>query len=201
MNKLRRIFKKAAWQMTPEGVYVPIPEETESYLYGGPIAEAVAFPFQPPSVIPGVLTRPYAPNDVITKVFGATAFTAYGLPAKLSGSNTVIPIANTADAVYGVLVRPFPRQPLTTTDQGTLYAGTPPTAGPADILRKGYIGVFCRNGVPAEGGQVYIRFQNPTGSKIVGGFEATNTADVYALTGWTFTGVADANGNAEIQSP
>jgi hypothetical protein len=194
-----KVFKKSVWQMNPDGIVLVL-EECESFDYEGPLARAMpAYLYQPPIGIPGVVSRPDAPNDVITKVFGATAFVAYGLPVQLS-SSTVIPISATGQAVFGILVRPFPRQGLTVSDGTQLGSATPPTAGPADVMRKGYITVFNRNGTPTEGGNVYIRFQNPSGSKIVGGIEATSTADTYQLTGWSFMGAADTNGNVEISS-
>lgn len=193
-----KIFKKSVWQMNPDGM-VLLPEECESFDYEGPLSLAVAMLYQPPLGIPGVVSRPDAPNDIITKTYGATPFPAYGLPVKLSAS-TIIPVSGTGDAVFGILVRPFPIQGLTVADGALLGAAVPPTAGPASVLRKGYITVLNRNGAPAEGGNVYIRFQNPSGSKIVGGIEASATADTYQLTGWSFTGPADSAGNVEIAS-
>lgn len=194
-----KVFKKSVWQMTRDGIAL-LSKECESFEYHGPVARAMpAYLYQPPIGIPGVVSRPDAPNDIITKTFGATAFVAYGLPVQTS-AGTVIPISSTGQAVYGILVRPFPRQGLTVSDGSQLNSASPPTAGPADVIRKGYITVFNRNGVPAEGGNIYIRFQNPSGNKIIGGIEATSTADTYQLTGWSFVAAADALGNVEISS-
>lgn len=196
--KTRRIITLAEFQMTPKiGEYLPLREE--SFQYSGDVAEAISFLYAPPQVIPGTLTRPDAPNDAVTQIFGAAAFTRYGMPAKVS-ANTVIPITANADAIYGFLLRPYPAQGFDTSDQAVLYAGKPPIAGPASVLRKGYIGVLCQSGVPALGAQVYVRYQNAAGNAIVGGVEAGTTGNNYAATGWFFSGPADANGNVEIYS-
>ena len=146
--------------------------------------------------VAGIITRVWSAN-VESVPLGATAFPAYGLPCKIS-SGTIIPITSTADPVYGILVKPFPTTGKNASDP--LAAAVPPTSGVADVLTKGYVSVFVQN-VPASvtlGGVVYVRFQNPSGAKIVGGIESVTSADVYALTNARFTGNVDASGNGEI---
>ena len=191
----RRIFRKSVWQMTPNG-QVLIPEECDSYLYKGPVAEAVAFLYTPPFGVPGDLSRPGAPNDVETGAFvTATPFPAFGLPGKISG-NGFVPIANTGDVVYGFLVRPYPSQGANASDP--LGTAVPMTTGPCSIMRSGYMNVYAQLGTPAYGAAVYVRYQNPSGSQIVGGLEQGSTGNNYLLSGAQWMGPPDANGNAEI---
>jgi hypothetical protein len=146
--------------------------------------------------IAGIITR-VRQAQVESMPLGATAFPAYGLPCKIS-SGTIIPITSTADPVYGILVKPFPTTGKNASDP--LATAVPPTSGVADVLVGGYCSVFVQN-VPASvnvGGVVYVRFQNPSGVKIVGGIESVTSADVYALTNARFMGNVDASGNAEI---
>jgi len=146
--------------------------------------------------IAGIITRVWQ-AQVESFPLGATAFPAYGLPCKIS-SGTIIPITSTGDPVYGILAKPFPTTGKNASDP--LAAAVPPTTGVADVLTKGYISVFIQN-APASvnaGGIVYVRFQNPSGAKIVGGLESVTSGDVYALTNARFTGNVDGSGNGEI---
>jgi hypothetical protein len=152
--------------------------------------------FRMPYGVPGDITRQTG-SFVEPQAFGAAAFPAYGIPAKLS-SGTVVPITNTGDTVYGLLVRPFPITGANASDP--LGTSVPPTKGVANILRRGYLNVSVQLGgaSAALGSSVYIRYQNPSGNQIVGGIEAASTGNTYQLTGATFMGPVDANGNAEI---
>jgi hypothetical protein len=199
MNKshaTRRIFRKGVFQMTPDGMHL-VPEECDSYLYTGPVAEAVAILYTPNYGVPGDISRPNAPYVAETQAISSanTAFPAFGLPGKMV-SNFFVPIASTGDAVYGILVRPYPAQGQNASDP--LGTAVPITNGPVSVLRKGYINVFCQLGTPAQGSNVYVRYQNPSGSQIVGGLEQGSTGNNYQLTGAIWTGPADASGNAEI---
>lgn len=195
MNKLRRIFTKSVFQMDKDGTHL-VPEECESFLYAGPVAEAGIL-YAADSVIPGELIYPNAPNVIETVALAsATPFSNSGLPGKLS-SGAFVPITTTGDAVYGILMRVYPEQGLNAADPYNVAA--PKLTGPASALITGYIGVFCQGGTPAQGGSVYIRFQNPSGAKIVGGFEASSGADVYQLTGAIFMSAADSKGNVGMR--
>lgn len=147
------------------------------------------------SGIQGAVSR--EDNNTIESVpYGSSAFPTYGVPYKYS-SGTIVPIAanDTADSVMGLLIRPFPL-----TGGNTLGTSTPPTTGIANGLRRGFATVVCNNGTPALGGQVYVRIDTPSGAKVVGGIEATSdSTHTIAPAGWFFNGVADANGNVEIQ--
>lgn len=191
----RRIYTKGVFQMTPEGT-VLIPAECQSYLHKGPVAEAVAYLYTPPYGVPGDISRPNAPYVVETQPLNSAApFFGYGLAGKLV-SGLFVPVTGTGDAVYGLLVRVYPAQGANASDP--IGTAVPLTAGPANILCKGYMSVFCQLGTPALGSAVYVRYQNPTGSQVVAGLESGTTGNNYLLTGAQWMGPADANGNAEI---
>lgn len=150
------------------------------------------------SGIPGDISRQsqatveaQIPNSVLP-------FPGYGLFGKIAAGKFV-PIAggDTAAAVYGLLVRPYP----TTGGAGSepLGTATPPTTGVADVMRRGYMTVKNNAGTPAIGGQVYVRVATPAAGKPIGGIEAAaDGANTIAVTGATFMNAGDANGNVEI---
>lgn len=153
--------------------------------------------------VPGDITRASAAT-VEAQAFGATAFAAYGLPAK-SSAGKVIPVSAQNDVVYGFLVRPFPITGANASDP--LGTSVPPTTGPAGILRRGYINVLVQLGGAscALGSGVFVRYQTPQTGQIIGGVEGATTANNYQLTstytlggGAYFTGPVDAAGNAEV---
>lgn len=156
-----------------------------------------AITYRMPFGVPGDLSRNFGNNTVEAQAYGATAFPAYGLVAKVS-TNTVIPISANNDVVYGFLVRSFPITGPNASD--ALGVSVPPTAGVAGILRRGYMTVNVQLGSAscALGSSVYIRYQNPSGAQIVAGLEGASTGNTYQLTTAFFTGPADANNNAEI---
>jgi hypothetical protein len=124
--------------------------------------------------------------------------TLYGVPVKLtSGKLTPIAAADEAADVYGFSVRPYPMQ---TTVNEALAAGTPNTAQPLDVLRAGYMTVTNNAGTPAKGGQVYVRVTDSgLDAQPIGGIEAAEDGgDCVAITGCTFMGEEDSNGNVEI---
>ncbi|MFY2645713.1 structural cement protein Gp24 [Achromobacter insuavis] len=114
----------------------------------------VAYVYRMPSGIPGDVSR--KENSVVeTQILNASLpFSAYGLVGKMAAGKFV-PFAGgeAATDAYGVLVRPFP------TNSGTdgLGTATPPTSGPGDVLRRGYITVKLNGGATvAAGGPVYV---------------------------------------------
>lgn len=156
----------------------------------------VAYVYRMPSGIPGDVSR--KENSVVeTQILNASLpFSAYGLVGKMA-SGKFVPFAGgeAATDAYGVLVRPFP------TNSGTdgLGTATPPTAGPGDVLRRGYITVKLNGGATvAAGGQAYIRVAAAAAGKPLGGWEgaadSTNTVAINAI----FMSGADADGNVEI---
>lgn len=151
-----------------------------------------------PFGIPGDVTR-QSQAKIEAQVFNAAAaFSGYGLFGKIaSGKFVPVGSGDTAAAVYGVLVRPYPITGTNASDP--LGTSVPPTTGLADVLRSGYINVKNNAGTPAVGGQVYIRVANAGTGKPIGGIEAAAVTDeTIAVTGATFAGAADANGNVEI---
>jgi hypothetical protein len=158
--------------------------------------------------IPGEVNRIWAATistEIVTPFGTIGAPTAYGVP--LVVDNTAGNVGNVRTLVagdtyvagicpYGILVRPFP----TGASQDALGTSTPPTSGPVDVLRKGFINVFLSGTTPAiKAGQVYIWTAVASGSHITGGWEAANPGGSGILvTGATFSGAADANGMTEI---
>lgn len=156
----------------------------------------VAYVYRMPSGIPGDVSR--KENSVVeTQILNASLpFSAYGLVGKMAAGKFV-PFAGgeAATDAYGVLVRPFP------TNSGTdgLGTATPPTSGPCDVLRRGYITVKLNGGATvAAGVPVYVRVAAAASGKPLGGFEgaadSTNTVAINAI----FLSAADADGNVEI---
>lgn len=153
--------------------------------------------YRMPYGIPGDVTRRQHAT-IEPHIFGATPFTAYGLPVKLSAGK-VIPMGagDAAQVPFGFLVRPYPTQGANASDP--VGTAVPPISGQADVLRRGYINVKNNVGAPATGGTVYMRVTANGGNTIIGGIEATaDGANTVILQSCTFTGNADANGNVEI---
>lgn len=156
----------------------------------------VAYLYRMPSGIPGDVSRKES-SVVETQILNASLpFSAYGLVGKMAAGKFV-PFAGgeAATDAYGVLVRPFP------TNSGTdgLGTATPPTSGPGDVLRRGYMTVKLNGGATvAAGGPVYVRVAAAASGKPLGGFEgaadSTNTVAINAI----FLSAADADGNVEI---
>lgn len=193
----RKIYSKGVWQMTALGMDF-LEKESVSFEYEGPVAEAISIMFAASYGVPGDISRPTAPYNSETQAFNpavGTPFGNYGLPGQMVGG-FFVPITATGNPIYGFLIRPYPSMGPSASDP--IGVAVPPTAGPASVLKKGYVTVVCQVGSPAQGGAVNIRFQNAAAGKVIGGVEATASADTYVATGWTFTGNADANGNCEI---
>jgi hypothetical protein len=153
--------------------------------------------YRMPFGVPGDVTR-RDQAAIEPHVLGATPFTAYGLPVKLS-SGKVIPMGagDAAQVPFGFLVRPYPTQGANASDP--LGTGVPPTSGAADVLRRGYIMVKCNVGTPALNGTVYMRVTANGGNTIIGGIEATSdSTNTIALTNVVFNGPADSAGNVEL---
>jgi hypothetical protein len=156
-----------------------------------------AYTYRMPVGVPGDVTRP-SQSTIEAHAYGATPFTAYGLPVKLSAGK-VIPMGagDAAQQPLGFLARPFPTQGANASDP--LGTAVPPTSGVANLLKRGYITVKNNVGTPALNGVVYMRVTANGGNTIIGGIEATSDGgNTIALAGCTFNGAADADGNVEI---
>jgi hypothetical protein len=149
------------------------------------------------SGIPGDVSRKLD-STIETGFFNSSLpFASYGIPVKkVSGKIVPFAAADTADLLHGFLARPYPTQSA----QEGLGTATPPTSGPGNVLRRGWMTVKCNAGSPADGGTVYVRIATPSGAKVVGGIEAAaDSTNTVALTGVSFTNAGDANGNVEIE--
>lgn len=152
--------------------------------------------FRMPSGIPGDISR-QSQATVETVFFDpANPFPAYGLFGKIANGKFVpIGAGDAATAVYGLLVRPYPTQ----SSQDPVGTSTPPTKGPADALRRGYMTVLLNAGTAALDSQVYVRVAAAAAGKPIGGIEAAaDGTNTIAITGATFMSAADASGNVEI---
>ncbi len=158
----------------------------------------VAFATRMPYGIAGDVTR-QSQAKIDSQVLNASLpFSAFGLIGKIA-SGKFVPFAGaeTAADAFGILVREYPATGNAGSDP--LGTSTPKTSGVASVLRSGYISVKNNAGTPGVGGQVYVRVATPGTGKPIGGFEAvSDTTNTIALTGATFNGAADANGNCEI---
>jgi hypothetical protein len=121
---------------------------------------------------------------------------AYGVPVVIDSTSGKLRAVKSGDSnvTFGILVRPYPHQ----SSDEDFGSGTPPTSGIVDVLRRGYIQVAVK-GTPKNGGAVYVRVANEEGNDDpIGGIEAaSDSTNTVAITGASFTGVAD-NGTAEI---
>lgn len=168
----------------------------------------VAFAFRMGAGFPGEVNRTHPVTIEPCLISAASPPTAFGQAVLLAAANAGVRPLVAGDvnvtSTFGVTVRPYPYQQSSGTDFGTanLGAGTPPTTGVTDVLRSGYIMVKIPAGqTPAKGDPVYVWTAASTGVHVQGGFEAvvdhgTNTTP--ALTGVTFNGPPDAQGNVEI---
>lgn len=158
----------------------------------------VAFLTRMPFGIPGAVTRESQAKIEAQVLNSALPFASLGIFGKIS-SNKFVPVT-TGDVsanVYGALIRSFPMTGNAASDP--LGTSTPPQTGLADVLRSGYFNAKNNAGTPALGGVVYIRVGTATADKPLGGIEAVaDSTNTIVVTGATFNGSADANGNVEI---
>jgi len=104
---------------------------------------------------------------------------------------------DTPEIVYGINLRAVPQQASVNDPLGT---ATPPSSGPTDILKRGYVDVQLNGPAAAtKDGAVFVRIANATPDKPVGGFEAAaDGTNTFQLTNAYFTGQADAYGVTEV---
>lgn len=152
-----------------------------------------AYTYRMPSGIPGDVSR--KSHSTIESHNMPTPVAAFGVFAKLDASGNLAPLgsADTADSVYGLIVRSYP----TTSATNELGESVPPK-GITDVLVRGYMTVKCNAGTAKKGSAVYVRIGAAAAGKPVGGIEAVadgaNTIAVKAR----FMHDADASGNVEI---
>ena len=146
----------------------------------------------------GSLTR-QDDNLVRNRINSDTTNITFGTPVVLATDNTVKNWAadSTAATFAGVA--------LANVKTNTTYALTNANAGyyatktPTDVVERGSVNVFCKNGTPTAGGAVYIRVVAAS-PKAIGDFEAvadsTNSL-IIPNAKWT-TGKIDASLIAEL---
>ncbi|WP_354676761.1 structural cement protein Gp24 [Cupriavidus plantarum] len=151
------------------------------------------------SGIPGDISRRSASTVEAVPLNSATPFAGYGLFGKIvSGKFVPVGAGDTASAVYGLLVRPYPTTGGAASDP--LGTSTPQVGGIGDVMRRGYMTVKNNAGNPALNSQVYVRVAAAAAGKPIGGIEAAaDSTNTIAITGAIFAGPADANGNVEIE--
>lgn len=139
-------------------------------------------------------------DSVIEPIMLGSAFSAFGVPAKINGSGKLVPIAasDAATVFKGILTRSVPSMGGNT-NQG--FDDVIPNAEACHgLLVKGYVNVKCAIGTPVRGGIVYMRVVAASG-KLVGDLEATaDGTDNVALSGveWAVNG-KDADNITELK--
>lgn len=166
----------------------------------------VAFVFRMPYGFPGSVNRIESATIQAAPVNVALPPLFFGNPVKLlAADGTVTPIANgdTAALVWGFAARTYPNNTNSWPNAGfnTSTPGAPPTSGPIDILRRGFIMVKINNVTVAQpGGGVFVRVADPAPLTPIGGLEAAaDGGDCVVIPGARFTGAQDSNGIAEIE--
>lgn len=165
-----------------------------------------AFQFRMGAGFAGDVNRTH-PASIFPELIDANAPpTAYGQAVLIDPTTQGVrpfTTGDTAQAAYGVTVRPFPTQQASGTNFGAaaIGAATPPTTGVIDVLRSGAIMVNLPfGGTTVKGGTVYVRVAATSGLHIIGSFEAAaDGGNNVAVSNAIFNGSPDANGNVEIQ--
>lgn len=167
----------------------------------------VAFVYRMPAGIPGDINRAWGGTVVEPNIIDPNnPPLAYGVAVALDATYGIRPIGagDTADLIYGLLVRPYPTNAQTASGFfGQLPLGTaqvPPASGMCDVLKQGYMTVKLYGATAAApGGTVYVRIANAGAGQVVGGFEAAaDGGNTIVVAKSYFRGAADASGNTEI---
>lgn len=157
-----------------------------------------AFTYRMPVGIPGSLNRAEHATVEAQIIDSAAPPTKYGIAVKLvSGLIRGLAASDAGSVVYGFLVRPFPTQSST----DPLGTSTPPTSGPCDVLRRGYIMVKVALGTVTKNLPVYV-VTTAGGSVVVGDLVTAASpaggGTAVLIAGAVYTGPADADGSCEI---
>lgn len=138
-------------------------------------------------------------NVVRNRISSDSGNITFGAAVILASDNTVKNWASdsTAAVFAGVaLANVKTNQTYTTSVSGSGYYAP---NQPVDVLERGSVPVFCKNGTPTAGGAVYIRTVAATGH-VIGDFEAVSDTDKNVLipnAKWT-TGKIDSSLLAEV---
>src|SRR5436190_3418887 len=101
----------------------------------------VSYVTRMPAGIPGDVNRAqhHTVEAQVIQASGSTGHpTAYGIPVVIDATSRAVRAVvatDTAAAIYGFLVRPFPA--VSSTDG--VGVATPPLTGPCDVMRRGYM--------------------------------------------------------------
>jgi hypothetical protein len=160
----------------------------------------VAFSYRMPAGIAGDINRIAAATveaQNITPSGTTLAPVAYGTPVVIDATTGNVRQFSASDtSAYGLLARPFP----TTSSQDPLAVSTPPTAGPCDVLVRGYMTVLLQGPTAAtKAGPVFLyTTTTSTSHPSIGGFEAATSSGAVLLPRAYFMGPADSNGIVEV---
>jgi hypothetical protein len=166
----------------------------------------VAYLLRMPAGIPGEVNR--AAGGMVAEPIAITPLgttghpTVYGVPIVVDqtggnvGNARIFASGDAVGVLYGLLIRPFPAF----SSQDALNVSTTPNEGPVDVLRVGYMTVLLSGSSAAvKGNPVYLWTAAPSGTHILGGFEASNPGGSgFVLPHSVFMGPGDASGNVEI---
>ena len=157
-----------------------------------------AFIYRMPAGIAGDVTRHEASKIEPQLMDASYPVTEFGVPVKMvSGKVRPMPSGATYADVYGFSVRPYPSQMAASEAIG---AATPDVnKGIIDILVSGYMTVKVKNGTPTKNAAVYFRASAGSPAELIGQLEAGSLSNNTILTGATFVGTGDADGNVEIK--
>ena len=152
-----------------------------------------AYTYRMPSGIPGDVSR--KSHSTIESHNMPTPVAAFGVFAKMdaTGNLAALGSSDTADTVYGLIVRSYP----TTSATNDLGQAVPPK-GITDVLVRGYMTVKCNAGTAKKGGAVYVRIGAAATGKPIGGIEAVADGENTIAVKGRFMHNADASGNVEI---
>lgn len=175
--------------------------------------------YRMPSGRPGDVNRAWQSTEEPNLLDPNYPFVYYGLVGVMdqadyqvrpAGGTSATQKVDTAAVLYGLLIRPFPTNQQTTSsffggDPLSYNPDAPPSAGPCDILKRGYMTVALASGSAAAvpGAPVYVM---ATGADITGQVpggaifanNAAGTVQAGAPGSTYFRGAADSNGNVEI---
>lgn len=153
-----------------------------------------AYLFRMPSGIPGEVSR--KAQSVLEPVRLAENI-AFGAPVQLNAKGEAVNVYDEAKPVYGALARAYPTQGASEADNALGATGTGKAGTIGDIVRSGYMTVrlsAAEGAKPVKGTPVKVVF-TATGGFAKGEYAVTQGKEV---TGCTFMGEADAEGNTEI---
>lgn len=129
---------------------------------------------------------------------------SFGIPlVYASGGVTQYQTSNVAADFAGVLVRQAPGIAGSIASDASFSPSVPNPVQVQGMAVRGYVNVICQYGTPVRGGIVYIRTAATSGSRLLGGFEATsdpgnNVALSLTQASWATDGF-DASLNAELR--